>query len=529
MWGTASTNESNRAFLIIFLVSQATIILFAFMLFQNLFTQLDAIQNTQSKIYDKIEEIFLQNNETLTAACTDQNENKDAKQLQKMREIIEKLSNKIESLMEEWEMFTGEFMDQILVNFESILENNSNYRECNGEETGGKELEEIKSEESEENEERGGNVVILQQGGEVEKIEIESEVQRGNAVEVEIEHLFENENATTIWKVVYPGINGNFMKQNLHSLSQISHSRDYTERIHLSSGTNKYYLLACGKPNTALPVFQRIMGNITVLDSEPGEYSTFHSKQKLIESTLPSRGPIGSLKGNFTHPITMFRNPLHYLSQVFSTRYPVYSTSPSGKQMSSIGNLQHNSDEFLYYDWTFEHRTNLSLSSLTFSEYIHSAFWRWNYFTRSLLDHHYRSLWLRYLEDDNFTWHEAAALNEIGSPQALKLLSSAKLTLEKSFSFIGVAHRIQESLELFAFTFCISPENLVIPHEKEKLEHVVLSEEEIKTFEMNNRLDTLLFEYIEEIFDLRMKKMRTAKQFGYNCQFTHNSCGLFSL
>lgn len=184
------------------------------------------------------------------------------------------------------------------------------------------------------------------------------------------------------------------------------------------------------------------------------------------------------------------------------------------------------------WDRSFTERTGRELEKLSLDEWVEAAHWRWNYFTRGLADDYKKTLWLREVSHDTTERQEAGRVNDEGENSSL--LQTAVKNLH-TFAFFGIFDRLDESVRLFAFTYCIPLEDLqfsVRPQRADSIEeHLgraadLVGDASYDAFVRYNRLDVLLFGYAEELFEARLQAMENAIAQGYRCKLANSSCGV---
>eukprot|EP01094_Clydonella_sp_ATCC50884_P017757 TRINITY_DN3158_c0_g1_i1.p1 TRINITY_DN3158_c0_g1~~TRINITY_DN3158_c0_g1_i1.p1 ORF type:complete len:572 (-),score=113.02 TRINITY_DN3158_c0_g1_i1:504-2219(-) len=348
--------------------------------------------------------------------------------------------------------------------------------------------------------------------------------------------VFSGSPSSLLFRLAFPSGASSLLRDNIERLAGVPPS----ERIH---NCTRPVLVGCGSIDTSvagiqstgalsgLSLFRAFAGNIAALPNDAGGQHTVLERKQQTAQSLADAHP-NKYRSSPILRATMLREPSQYAKRIWRGVDGMDRAHPAMRPPGAI------SDRWVRFDRTFEGATNCSLDVATMPQWVSLAHWRWNYFTRGLAGEYPHKLLLD-SERDAFTEREHAwSMNEhgVGARQLLDAVAALH-----SFHFFGIFDRIPESMELFAFTFCSDVGHI----EHEFSTRIMRSREELsdrgdrtargmaavgeatdRVMRQRNRLDFVLFQYAEHVFDQRLEEMRTARAAGYRCKLTHSPCGL---
>lgn len=161
--------------------------------------------------------------------------------------------------------------------------------------------------------------------------------------------------------------------------------------------------------------------------------------------------------------------------------------------------------------------------------YMGFAHHRWNIFTRfiagTILPNHFPHTVdvgiLQQMHTQTFTRNHAIEQNNLGQKSPDYIAAVAHLEAMPHFS---IFERMDESIELLCFTYCYNCTDLRFSYEPHK--HPPLSETVRRTIGQYHKLDLLLYEHANTIFNKRVDWMRKAQTNGVQCDILLSGCAL---
>lgn len=178
-----------------------------------------------------------------------------------------------------------------------------------------------------------------------------------------------------------------------------------------------------------------------------------------------------------------------------------------------------------------------NIKAMDFREWLDTCKWRTNQFTRMMGRDTGDTRVLTRIVDPTPTQELLAdeymtEQNELGEDSIV--LQRAWQRLSQDLHWFGLFHRLPESMELLAYTFCADSAKLQEFYQRsagpsndvDKLQsrHVgdisdKEKEELVQEILRRNQLDKILLERAEQLFDERLEEMKQAKQKGILCKF----------
>lgn len=335
-----------------------------------------------------------------------------------------------------------------------------------------------------------------------------------------VAELLEEDMPTVLVRLGFPSTSSTHMRSTIEKIGSLSAD----ERL---QNCLRPQFVGCGNVHEeALQHLQHRAGNFTTLP-DVGQHVALQRKVDLVKRQIAEE------EGLDEEPllVTMLREPAQYAHRVFHDRSPTGKTFEEELISFGVSTLSH---QFLHFDYVFEEVTQCSLVVATEEQWIDLAHWRWNYFTRGLANDYSLSLWMTSKRYWSRTRDEEWALNLQGSTS--RMLHDAIDNLN-SMAFFGIMDRLEESMELLAFSLCVDFDALgfeVKPPSRTPLkpeEHLARGADAIgaqayATMRSRNVLDFLLFDYAEILFDRRLESMKVAKELGYRCLLPDSACGI---
>jgi len=172
------------------------------------------------------------------------------------------------------------------------------------------------------------------------------------------------------------------------------------------------------------------------------------------------------------------------------------------------------------------------IHDLTFREWLHKSPWRTNQMTRMLgRENNNELVMIKSIDPPSMADEYMTEQNALGEDSPV--LQMAWKRLSENFLWYGLFHRLKESIELLAFTTCVDPDLLTKSYHDRALKQGTAQissgngfpEEESEREELLkevldlNRLDTILLERAEILFNERFEEMKAAKARGVICNF----------
>lgn len=335
-----------------------------------------------------------------------------------------------------------------------------------------------------------------------------------------VKELFEDDTPTVLSRLGFPSTSSTHMRATLEKIGSLTAGQRLPH-------CPRPRVVGCGYlRDEAFAQLQHHGGNFTTLP-DVGQHIALRKKVDLI------KGQISEHEGLDKEPlvVTMLREPAQYAHRIFHDRQPTGKTFEEELKSFGLTTLSH---QLLHFDFAFEDVTQCSLMVATEEQWIDLAFWRWNYFTRGLANDYSQSLWMTSKRYWSRSREEEWELNLQGSSS--RMLRDAIDALH-SMAFFGIFDRLEESMELLAFTLCVDFEALGFALEESRRtpikpeEHLArgadaIGDQAYTTMRKRNVLDFLLFEYAETLFDQRLESMSIAKELGYRCLMADSTCGI---
>lgn len=358
--------------------------------------------------------------------------------------------------------------------------------------------------------------------------DVQAEIQQKKTLRITRDTVFADKHPTAIWRLGFPGTSSTNLRTQIVAGAELPMEK----RLPANCKDENMYLVKC---DNNLNYFHKYAGNITTFP-DIGQHVSLGKKKNLLFSTQISKCEM--CNSDISLMTVILREPAQYANRVFQDKRPTFKLAEDGTRVLLDLGVKTISDSLIFFDWTFEQRTGVSIENITIADWIDKAYWRWNYFTRGLSNDYQHSLWLRSEVEDPISLAAAELINNQGANS--KLLATAIKTLDES-PYFGIFDRLQESMELLAFTFCWNLEDLPFKYKapssismRDTNLHVlrgsdVLDPEAWRVFQQRNQLDLLLWQYAEELFQYRLDKMALAKQAGYVCQLAQDYCGVVCL
>eukprot|EP01094_Clydonella_sp_ATCC50884_P000495 TRINITY_DN10384_c0_g1_i1.p1 TRINITY_DN10384_c0_g1~~TRINITY_DN10384_c0_g1_i1.p1 ORF type:complete len:425 (-),score=159.65 TRINITY_DN10384_c0_g1_i1:212-1390(-) len=277
------------------------------------------------------------------------------------------------------------------------------------------------------------------------------------------------------------------------------------------------------------------MGPLWVAEShQGGQHSGAAVKEQAVLSVVDcGAAPNHNVRTDVLLRTVMLREPGQYVHRMFGSR--VKATRADVRKLGFFPR----SASYLFFDQGFEYATNCSLDYATLEQYVDLAHWRWNVWTRGLTEDYVSGLFFHSKCSTGISREEAWRKNNAGADSELFQRAVQKL---HQFDFFGIFDRLEESMELLAFERCWNFNDLNVEfklsenglaHGDEEWHKArgahALGREGWALFAERNRLDVLLFEYAEKVFDHRVAEMRAAQARGYRCRVHDSTCGIVCL
>jgi len=176
------------------------------------------------------------------------------------------------------------------------------------------------------------------------------------------------------------------------------------------------------------------------------------------------------------------------------------------------------------FDFAFTSYANRSVDDLTFSEYMDTAFWRWNLFARGFYGDLGRNSFITAVASDVTITREHA---EQTVKEGLKS-DVYKIAYEKmhELTHIGIFERMEDSIELLCWTLCWDCDNVDFTFDPSRIGRVIkdpLPDDEQRIFEKYNNIDIQLYKDANDLFEQRFQEMKKQKARGYICDL-RRSC-----
>jgi len=344
------------------------------------------------------------------------------------------------------------------------------------------------------------------------------------------EIFLEDERKSLIFRLGFPSTSSSNMRNVIVEASEISVSGDLSVRLPQCASA---VLVGCGEVSgeqsreAALDHFRLYAGKIATTPTDAGQHLALGRKEETVWTLVEKE----EFNEDFLLRATMLREPTQYANRVFQDQRTFDGTVEEMKKKMGIQGV---SKTYFFFDQLFEEMTQCSVEYVTFEQWVDLSYWRWNYFVRGMADDYVSTIWLRYSSRVTTTRDSAWAENELGAESAL--LQSAVKKLHE-FAFFGIYDKLELSMELFAFTFCIDFDALGFTFKrptkamKNPELHLargaaLVGDEGYRAMRDKHRLDYLYFEYAEDLFDRRVAAMHAAKERGYRCMLPDTSCGL---